>query len=118
MCGTFSTIEGLIAKERVKNPAMILIGEVVSNECRFNWFEQLPAFGKRYLLVSTRSPTIDELIHYTSIGADIWWHQVGEMRDKRFDPINERYLSEQQFEEVTFIDSTSEKLFCSLKKGE
>jgi hypothetical protein len=40
------------------------------------------------------------------------------MRDKRFDPISERYLSEQQFEEVTFIDSTSEKLFCSLKKGE
>ena len=118
VCGTFSTIEGLIAKERVKNPAMILIGEVVSNERRFNWFEQLPAFGKRYLLVSTRSPTIDELIHYTSAGADIWWHQVGEMRDKRFDPISGRYLSEQQFEEVKFIDSTSEKLFCSLKKGE
>ena len=118
VCGTFSTIEGLIAKERVKNPAMILIGEVVSNERRFNWFEQLPAFGKRYLLVSTRSPTIDELIHYTSVGADIWWHQVGEMRDTRFDPISERYLSEQQFEEVKFIDSTSEKLFCSLKKGE
>ena len=40
------------------------------------------------------------------------------MRDKRFDPISEHYLSEQQFEEVKFIDSTSEKLFCSLKKGE
>lgn len=116
--GTFSTIEELITKENIKNPAMILIGRVVSNECRFNWFEQLPAFGKRYLLVSTRSPIIDELIQYTNAGADVWWHQVGEKRDKRFDSVSERYLSEQLFDEVKFLDLASKKLFCSLKRGE
>lgn len=109
--GTLSTILSLITDEKITNPAMILIGDTVSRESQFNWFEKLPKFGQRYLLVSTHSPSIDELIQYTSAGADIWWHQVGEKRDTRFDAVSERYLAEQQFEEIIFADQAAERLF-------
>lgn len=109
--GTLATIAAIIAEEKIKNPALIVIGDVVSRERAFNWFEQLPKFGKHYLLVSTRSPKIDELLRFTSEGADIWWHQVGEARDQRFDSISERYLTEQAFDEILFMDSAAEGLF-------
>lgn len=116
--GTLSTILPMIVEAGLKNPAMILIGEVVSSEQKFNWFEKLPNYGLRCLLVSTRSPTIDELIQYTSAGADVWWHQVGEKRDLRFDSISDRYLAEQTFEQIIFMEQAAEGVFLNKQRGE
>ncbi|MGM0239380.1 uroporphyrinogen-III C-methyltransferase [Enterococcus sp. AZ103] len=109
--GTLLTIEDLIEKQKITNPAMIIVGEVVSNEVSYNWFQQLPKYGQRVLLVSTRSPEISELIAYTEKGADVWWQQVGEKRDLRFDSISERYLAEQSYHEVIFVDKKAKELY-------
>lgn len=109
--GNLDTILSLIEVEKIVNPAMILVGEVVAREQEFNWFEKLSLYGKKYLLVSTRSPKITELIYYTEQGADIWWHQVGEKRDRRFDEISDRYLAEQTFEEIIFVEEEAKKIY-------
>ncbi|MEO5923096.1 MAG: uroporphyrinogen-III C-methyltransferase [Bryobacteraceae bacterium] len=50
--GTLTTLPGLIAKQGLRPPATIVIGDVVTLRDRFNWFERLPLFGQR--IVTTR----------------------------------------------------------------
>jgi len=50
--GTLSNLEDL-ARE-IKNPAVIVVGEVVSLREELNWFEKLPLFGRRILVTRTR----------------------------------------------------------------
>ena len=54
LVGTLATLPDLIAEKELKPPATIVIGEVVALRDRFNWFENLPLFGKR--IVVTRDP--------------------------------------------------------------
>lgn len=109
--GDFTTIQAKITQAGMRNPAMAIIGGSVKAEAKFSWFDQLPRFGERLLLVASKKPTIEELISFTSQGADIWWHQVGEKRDRRFDEISERYLSEQSFCQVLFIDEQAKAVY-------
>lgn len=109
--GDFTDILGKIKQAGMKNPAMILIGDAVQAEAKFSWFDQLPKFGERLLLVASKAPTMENLIDFTKQGADIWWHQVGQHRDQRFDEISERYLSEQTFCQVLFMDEQAKKVY-------
>lgn len=109
--GTLKTIVQQVATAGIKNPALILIGRVVENSERFAWFTQQPRFGERLLLVATRPPKLTEIYDYTSQGIDLWWHQVGPERDQRFDTISERYLSEQHFTTIQFLDAEAQAAY-------
>lgn len=89
----------------IQNPAMIVVGEVVKQRKATSWFEELPLFGERILIVSPTKLEWDELVEYTSQGADVWNLQVGEERDFRFDEVSERYLNEQQFTSVIYTET-------------
>lgn len=104
LVATLETVQAKLEKTEIKNPALIVIGEVVASHEEFNWFQNLPKFGEKILLVAQRPPKISELIFYTEQGADIWWQQVGEKRDRRFDAVSERYLAEQKFDTIISID--------------
>ncbi|GCF95390.1 hypothetical protein NRIC_32810 [Enterococcus florum] len=109
--GDFTDIEAKIKRAGIKNPAMTFIGEAVQAEASFSWFDQLPKFGEYILLVASKAPTMEELRTFTSQGADIWWHQVGEHRDTRFDEVSERFLSEHSFYQVLFMDEQAKKAY-------
>lgn len=109
--GTIDTIEKQLQEEKIQNPAMILIGEAMSKKERFPWFEQLERATERILIVSTNPPVMDELVSYTSKGADVWWHQVGEMRDVRFDEVSRRIREEIDFSTILFKSEQSEVLY-------
>ncbi|MBY0098041.1 uroporphyrinogen-III C-methyltransferase [Mesobacillus maritimus] len=79
--GTFSrqeTLEGTLGDiaEKAKNvkftnPAITLVGDIVSLRKRLNWFEQKPLFGRQILMARTdtnESPLAKELINQ---GADV-----------------------------------------------
>jgi len=51
--GTLRDIAGRVEEEKMKSPALVIIGEVVSLREKLNWYESLPLFGKR--IVITRS---------------------------------------------------------------
>ncbi|MDK2780002.1 MAG: hypothetical protein PWP61_299 [Trichococcus sp.] len=109
--GTLSNIRQKIKATKIENPAMILLGEVVHAGKRFDWFSDLPEKGKSKLYVSTNRPDMDMLLEQTQKGADVWWMQVGEERDRRFDAVNSHYLAEQHFDTLIFADAAAKNIY-------
>jgi len=69
--GTLENIAEKAKKVNFKNPAITLVGDIVSVRKRLNWFEQKPLFGRQILLARTgtnESPLAKELIDQ---GADV-----------------------------------------------
>ncbi|MCL2807574.1 MAG: uroporphyrinogen-III C-methyltransferase [Coriobacteriia bacterium] len=54
ICGCLSSISQLVKQHRLKNPAVIIVGEVVGLRKSIEWFEKKPLFGKRILVTRTR----------------------------------------------------------------
>ena len=79
--GTFSrqkTLEGTLAdiaeKARVENftnPAITLVGDIVSLRSKLNWFEKKPLFGKQILLARTGTSASRLAMELTEQGADV-----------------------------------------------
>ena len=54
LVGTLADISRKAASEGFSNPAIIIVGEVVSLREKLNWFEKKPLFGKRILVTRSR----------------------------------------------------------------
>ena len=54
LVGTLENIARLAAEAEFKNPAIIVVGEVVRLRDRLRWFENKPLFGKRVLVSRSR----------------------------------------------------------------
>ncbi len=111
LVGTLKTIERIVAKSEIRNPALIIASEVVRKAPPESWFEKLPLFGKRILYVSLNAFSFDKMIEFTSRGADFWFIQVGPNRDKRFDDLTNKFLQEKGFTDIYFENETSKELF-------
>ena len=109
--GTLADFRQKISETKIENPAMIILGEVVHGGERFDWFSDLPEKGDSKLYVSTRKPVMAALLEQTQKGADVWWMQVGEGRDCRFDEVNNHYLAEQHFDTIIFDDETAKNIY-------
>lgn len=101
---TVQTMIDAIDEQRIQNPALIIVGEVVSCRKGADWFEQLPLFGHKMLLIDTETIDFETILTYTQQGADVYAIQVGEERDKRFDEVHKQYLSDHYFDEVVYLD--------------
>lgn len=95
-----------ITSESIHNPSMIVVGEVVrQREQHYSWFEELPLYGHDILIVAgSNKLSWNELIDYTSQGADVWYLELGDMRDQRFDELSAQVLSERGFTHVKFME--------------
>ncbi|WP_423408615.1 uroporphyrinogen-III C-methyltransferase [Heyndrickxia sp. MSNUG] len=79
--GTFSrqkTLEGTLADiaekaraENFTNPAITLVGDIVSLRGKLNWFEKKPLFGKQILLARTGTALSRLAKELTEQGADV-----------------------------------------------
>ncbi len=52
--GTLGNIALCAEKEKIKSPALVIIGEVVTLREKLNWYESLPLFGKKILITRSR----------------------------------------------------------------
>jgi uroporphyrinogen III methyltransferase/synthase len=79
IAGTLATLPGLIDQAKLRPPATIIIGEVVSLRDRFNWYERLPLFGKKVIVTRDRgqSPLLAEPLE--TLGAEILFVPVIEI---------------------------------------
>ncbi|EUJ17230.1 uroporphyrinogen-III C-methyltransferase [Listeria aquatica] len=114
---TLARIEREVAASDLRNPALILIGEVVARSNDVSWFMKLPLFGQRYLLVSKNPVDFDVITRFTGQGADVWFVQVGEKRDIRFDEITKRYLNEQSYPNLLFLEPDAKVLWEFQARG-
>lgn len=69
--GTLKTIADLAEKEGFSSPAVAVIGDVVQERARINWFESRPLFGKRIVVTRTREQAGDLSARLLEQGADV-----------------------------------------------
>ncbi|MCX7715584.1 MAG: uroporphyrinogen-III C-methyltransferase [Clostridia bacterium] len=53
VAGTLETISDIVAKNKMKTPALLIVGKVVKFHEELSWFGKKPLFGKNILVTST-----------------------------------------------------------------
>lgn len=69
--GTLATIADEAERVDFKSPAVAVIGDVVKERERINWFENRPLFGKRVVVTRTREQAGDLSRRLHDLGADV-----------------------------------------------
>lgn len=69
--GTLQTIAKIVSDAEFKAPAVCVIGSVVLERNKLNWFENRPLFGKRIVVTRTRTQVGDLSKKLTQLGADV-----------------------------------------------
>lgn len=67
--GTLDTIVANVQKARLKSPAIIVIGHVVSLRDELAWFDKRPLFGKRIVITRARAQASGLVSQLTRLGA-------------------------------------------------
>ena len=68
--GTLATISRLAEEKRMKPPAVIVVGGVVSLRDRLDWFESRPLFGRRIVVTRARAQASGFLSMLEALGAE------------------------------------------------
>ncbi|MGD0497712.1 MAG: uroporphyrinogen-III C-methyltransferase [Bryobacteraceae bacterium] len=71
LVGTLATLAGLIARNGMKPPATIVVGEVVRLRGTLDWFERLPLFGKRVVVTRAKDQADALTARLRALGADV-----------------------------------------------
>jgi uroporphyrin-III C-methyltransferase len=69
--GTLADISAKAAAEKFSNPAIILVGEVVSLREKISWFEKKPLYGRQILLARTGVGPSELAVALMDQGADV-----------------------------------------------
>ncbi|MEI7910856.1 MAG: uroporphyrinogen-III C-methyltransferase [Verrucomicrobiota bacterium] len=69
--GTLATIADIADKVNFSSPAVAVIGGVVTERKKINWFEKRPLFGKRIVVTRTREQAGELSNALRNLGADV-----------------------------------------------
>ncbi|MBN8456434.1 MAG: uroporphyrinogen-III C-methyltransferase [Verrucomicrobia bacterium] len=69
--GTLTTIADIAEKTKFASPAVAVIGTVVNEREKLNWFETRPLFGKRIVVTRTREQAGELSKSLRDLGADV-----------------------------------------------
>lgn len=69
--GTLETIADIAEREGFSSPAVAIVGNVVNERSKINWFESRPLFGKRIVVTRTREQAGDLSKRLRDLGADV-----------------------------------------------
>jgi uroporphyrinogen III methyltransferase / synthase len=70
--GTLATISDKAKAAQFSNPAITLVGDIISLRKKINWFETKPLFGKQILLARTSTSDSKLAKELTEQGADVY----------------------------------------------
>lgn len=70
LVGTLETIVEDVAREGIEPPAVIVIGDVVNYREELRWYDNLPLFGKRFLITRPRAQAADFVQKLQQQGAE------------------------------------------------
>jgi uroporphyrinogen III methyltransferase/synthase len=69
VAGSLKDIADIAKKEKMRPPAIIVVGDVVRLREELNWFEERPLFGKRVVVTRAREQASEFLAVLTELGA-------------------------------------------------
>jgi uroporphyrinogen III methyltransferase / synthase len=70
--GTLETIAGMIEKENIQNPAMMIVGDVVSLRESIAWFEKKKFKGRKLIIAKTTKDEFQLENYFTHQGAEVY----------------------------------------------
>lgn len=70
LVGTLATIEAQVKAANFQSPAVIVVGDVVLQREKLQWYEQLPLFGKRILVTRARSQASELVKQIDELGGE------------------------------------------------
>ena len=82
--GTLATIATIIQNEKIENPAMMIVGDVVSLRDSLAWFEKKRFFGKRIIIAKSSVGDYQLENHFTSHGAEAYSFPTMKKTNARF----------------------------------
>ena len=68
--GSLQDISDIAEKEKIRAPAVIVVGDVVHLRKELNWFEEKPLFGKRIIVTRAREQASGFLSALSEMGAE------------------------------------------------
>ena len=71
MEGTLGTMADIADREKFKSPAVAILGDVVKERAKINWFESRPLFGRRIVVTRTREQAGELSVRLRELGADV-----------------------------------------------
>ncbi len=71
MVGTLADIADIAEAQDFQSPAVAVIGDVVKERAKINWFEKRPLFGKRIVVTRTREQAGGLSRELAGLGADV-----------------------------------------------
>ncbi|MHC0038015.1 uroporphyrinogen-III C-methyltransferase [Pseudoneobacillus sp. C159] len=103
--GTLATISKMAKQEGFSNPAITLVGDIISLRQKLSWFEKKPLFGRQILLARSGTEWSELAKVLADEGADVYefprWKKVKA-------PVNRTILSQlSHYESVLFTSSES-----------
>ncbi|MGK0577674.1 uroporphyrinogen-III C-methyltransferase [Macrococcus capreoli] len=100
--GDLSTINDLVIEHKVSHPAMIIIGDVVKVRDGLSWYEKLPEFGQRKLIISSAHLDKESIFEMYDQGG--FYYAIDSLDDdtiqNKYKAIHEEMLSIHGFDEV------------------
>ncbi|SMC35713.1 uroporphyrinogen III methyltransferase / synthase [Desulfocicer vacuolatum DSM 3385] len=110
--GTLSNIVEKVKEAKLKSPAIIVVGEVVSLRENMKWFENRPLFGKKIVVTRARaqaSGLVDKLRHLGAHCIEIPTIKVVPPRDNT--PLEDAVSSLEKYEWIIFTSVNGVKHF-------
>lgn len=112
IAGTLADLAKKIEDADLKPPATIVIGEVVGLRERFNWFENLPLFGRRIVVTRDRSQAMELAEPLEALGAETILLPMIEVREAENPaPMNEAVARLEIYDWLIFTSANGVRYF-------
>ncbi|MEG6615465.1 uroporphyrinogen-III C-methyltransferase [Peptococcaceae bacterium 1198_IL3148] len=112
LVGTIADIAEKAKQAEFKNPAVIIVGEVVKLREKLAWFENRPLFGKRVLVTRSREQASVLSQRIEALGGEPWEFPTIQVTDPEdYAPLDQAIAKLSQYKWVIFTSVNGVKYF-------
>jgi uroporphyrinogen III methyltransferase/synthase len=112
--GTLETIAEVVMKQKVRPPALLVVGDVVSHRESLAWYESLPLFGQRILVTRPADEAAAASTLLESLGAEVLLAPMVEIKPLAdFGPLDEAIDRLASYQWLVFTSSNGVRHFLN-----
>jgi uroporphyrinogen III methyltransferase/synthase len=110
--GTLQNIQERVNEQRLKPPAIIVVGDVVELRKELNWFESKPLYGKRIVVTRAREQASEFLAGLREWGAEcIEFPTIQVVPPRTWEPLDQAFMRLERYKWVVFTSVNGVKYF-------
>lgn len=114
--GTLSTIVKMVRDQKIENPAITLVGQIIETREKVKWFEDKPFFGQQILYVRGNLDKESSVKELTDLGADVIEFPKWVVNEASINSDDKNNIL--QAEEILFTTTCSVTYFMKLLRKE